>query len=119
MAHALGGYLDLPHGECNAMLLDHVIRFNMLKSSDKYQQIAQAIGIKTKGMTTQDCSRKVAQSISELRDRVHIMSRLSQVGVHSSDIPELAHHAFHDACIVTNPRQASIADIKAIYGEAM
>lgn len=25
MAHALGGYLDLPHGECNSILLQHVI----------------------------------------------------------------------------------------------
>ncbi|CAM3703823.1 Alcohol dehydrogenase 2 [Vibrio aerogenes CECT 7868] len=119
MAHALGGYLDLPHGECNAMLLDHVIRFNMNKSSDKYQQIAEAIGIRTKGMTLQDCTEKVALSIGEMRERVHIMSQLSRVGVHSSDIPELAKHAFHDACIITNPRQASIADIKTIYGEAM
>ncbi len=28
MAHSLGGYKDLPHGECNAMLLPHVIDFN-------------------------------------------------------------------------------------------
>ena len=29
MAHSLGGYLDLPHGECNAMLLEHVINYNL------------------------------------------------------------------------------------------
>lgn len=29
MAHSLGGYLDLPHGECNVLLLDHVVAFNV------------------------------------------------------------------------------------------
>jgi len=119
MAHSLGGYLDLPHGECNAMLLDHVIRFNMPNSCDKYQQIANAIGIDTRGMSTKQCTKQITQSICDLRDRVHIKNQLSRVGVNSSDIPDLAHHAFHDACIITNPREASVADIKVIYSEAM
>ncbi len=29
MAHSIGGYLDLAHGECNALLLEHVVRFNI------------------------------------------------------------------------------------------
>jgi alcohol dehydrogenase class IV len=28
MAHSLGGLLDLPHGQCNAMILDGVVDFN-------------------------------------------------------------------------------------------
>ena len=28
MAHSLGGFSDLPHGECNALLLAHVMEFN-------------------------------------------------------------------------------------------
>lgn len=28
LAHSLGGFLDMPHGECNALLLEHVVRFN-------------------------------------------------------------------------------------------
>jgi len=28
MAHSLGGALGLPHGECNAILLEHVVRYN-------------------------------------------------------------------------------------------
>lgn len=119
MAHALGGYLDLPHGECNAMLLDHVIRYNMSASSDKYRQVASAIGIDPKRMTTSVCNERITRAVGQLRDKVNINNRLSNIGVHSTDIPELAKHAYHDACIVTNPRQASIADIKALFSEAM
>ncbi|MDC0612619.1 iron-containing alcohol dehydrogenase [Vibrio sp.] len=119
MAHSLGGYLDLPHGECNALLLDHVIRFNMKNSGERYKQIAHAIGLDTSGLSTVQCTNRITQMISDLRDRVGIVNRLSLVGVHTTDIPDLANHAYNDACIVTNPRHASLADIKAIYGEAM
>ena len=119
MAHALGGYLDLPHGECNAMLLDHVIGFNMPSSQEKFRYIAEILGIHTKGMTTKECGKQITDAIRDLRNKVEITDRLSRVGVHSSDISELAQHAYHDACIITNPRQASVADLKAIFSEAM
>ncbi len=40
MAHSLGGLLDLPHGLCNAILLDHVIDFNFETAPDKFRQSA-------------------------------------------------------------------------------
>jgi len=39
--------------------------------------------------------------------------------VRSADIPDLAQHAINDACLVTNPRRATVADVKAIYAEAI
>lgn len=119
MAHSLGGYLDLPHGECNALLLDHVIRYNMANSHGRYKQIADALGIDARGMTEKECSKHITEDIVSLRQQLGIVDGLSTVGVHSCDIPELAYHAFNDACIVTNPRHTSLADLKVIYGEAM
>ena len=119
MAHSLGGYLDVPHGECNALLLDHVVRFNMPKSGDRYQKIAQLMGIDTRGIREKILCKRITEEFSQLRTQLGISERLSKIGVHSSDIPELASHAVNDACIVTNPRIASLGDIKAIYSEAM
>jgi alcohol dehydrogenase len=31
----------------------------------------------------------------------------------------LANHAYKDACLVTNPRHANLADLETIYREAM
>jgi len=119
MAHSLGGYLDLPHGECNALLLDHVLRFNMVGGGERYFAIANAMGIDTRGMSVQECTKRVTQQIMDIRARLGIANKLSLVGVNSSDIPELATHAYSDACLVTNPRDASMADLKVLYGEAM
>ncbi|SBS29131.1 Alcohol dehydrogenase 2 [Marinomonas aquimarina] len=119
MAHSLGGYLNLAHGECNALLLDHVLRFNMQAGGKRYYAIAAAMGIDTRGMMIAECTKRVTQQIIALRNRLGIADRLSLVGVNSSDIPELAAHAYNDACLVTNPRMASMADLKVLYGEAM
>jgi alcohol dehydrogenase class IV len=45
MAHSLGGFLDLPHGECNALLLEHVIDFNFDAAIERYVSIGRVMGL--------------------------------------------------------------------------
>lgn len=119
LSHPLGGYLDLAHGECNALLLEHVIRFNASTASERYRQIAEAMGIDTRGMSSDEAVRRVTEAILALRIRIGVFDSLGSRGVRAADIPELASHAVTDACLVTNPRRATVDDIKAIYGEAL
>jgi alcohol dehydrogenase class IV len=119
LAHSLGGFLDLPHGECNALLLEHVVRFNITEAPIRYAQIGEAMGIDMRGMTEREQARQITETLAALRTRVGIRDSLAARGVRSSDIPELAGHAVEDACIVTNPRFATVADVQAIYGEAI
>ena len=119
LAHSLGGYLDLPHGECNALLLEHVTRFNMAGASDRFRQIGEAMGVDSRGMNDQELSRRITEALSMLRKRVGIVDSLAARGVRAGDIPELAVHAINDACIVTNPRHVVVGDVKSIYGEAL
>lgn len=113
MAHSLGGYLDMPHGESNALLLDHVIRFNYPAASERYQRIASALGLTDHG------ERSLTGAIAALRERCDIHNGLSTRGVTRGTIEDLAPHAERDACIFTNPRRATLADIKTIYAEAL
>lgn len=119
LSHPLGGYLDLPHGECNALLLEHVIRFNLEAAPERYRKIAEAIGIDTRGMDTRELIKRITEAIMALRLRVGVLDSLGARGVRTADIPDLAGHAVKDACLVTNPRRARIDDIKAIYSEAL
>ncbi|MFT3848450.1 MAG: iron-containing alcohol dehydrogenase [Propionivibrio sp.] len=119
LAHSLGGFLDLPHGECNALLLEHVVRFNISEAPGRYAQIGEAIGLDLRGMSERERARRITEALSALRHRVGIRDSLAVRGVRSGDIPELAGHAVNDACIVTNPRYATVADVQAIYGEAI
>ena len=118
MAHGLGGLLDLPHGECNALLLEHVVAFNFSAATKRYCRIAETLGIDTNGRTESRIKQALLSRIHDLRKAAGIGNSLSQCGVSSSDIPLLARNAIHDACMVTNPCQPSIRDIEAIYEAA-
>lgn len=119
MAHSLGGFLDLPHGECNALLLEHVVRFNVGAAPDRYGKIGEVIGIDMRGMTESKRAQRIISALEAMRIRVGVVDGLSTRGVRGADIAELASHAVADACLVTNPRRASIGDLKAIYGDAL
>ncbi len=119
MAHSLGGLLDLPHGECNSVLLEHVIAFNFSAVADKYNMIGEAMGLDLRGMSTTDKKKTVLSFVNNLRKSIAINRTLGEMGVRTSDIHSLAIKAVKDICIYTNPRKATVRDIEVIYEEAL
>jgi alcohol dehydrogenase class IV len=119
MAHSLGGLLDLPHGACNAMLLDSVVDFNFPAVPERYREIAEVFGLNTAEMSDETLRAELVAALRAFRSSAGVDRRLSDYGVTSSDLPKLAANALDDACIVTNPRVPTAADIEAIYGQAL
>jgi len=119
MSHSLGGLLDLPHGQCNAMLLDGVIDFNYGHAEQRYQDVAAAMGIETGGLPASEIRERLRTELRRLREAVGFRDTLSRSGVHRTEVHELAEFALDDACVVTNPRQANQRDIEAIYEESL
>lgn len=115
MAHSLGGQYDLPHGECNAILLEKVVPFNYSAAPDKYDRLAEALGVE-KGKFQQDERAEVLSSaVVDLRRKVGISKGLEAMGVSPADLPTLAGFAYRDPCLATNPRPATIEQIEEIY----
>ncbi len=119
MAHSLGGYLDLPHGECNAILLDHVVAFNLSATPERFDAIAQAMGLDLRGLNSSERGKLLLDTIRGLKNSVGIDRNLGEIGVNRSDLKQLSKHAVSDACLVTNPRPAKTAELEAIYEEAL
>ena len=119
MAHSLGGLLDLPHGQCNAVLLQHVVAFNHTASPERFARVGDALGLNLQGMTTSRQKTAVVSEIKRLREEVGVYHTLGQMGVNRSDIPQLAKNALNDACMVTNPRCPNQRDIEVVYEEAL
>lgn len=119
MAHSLGGLLDLPHGECNSILLDHVVAFNYPDAAERYADIGRAMGLGLEGQTAQDGRQVVLQGIAEMKKAAGIFSTLGERGVKTSDVGQLAANAIVDPCMVTNPRKPVQRDIEVIYEEAL
>jgi alcohol dehydrogenase len=119
MAHALGGWMDLPHGDCNAMLLEHVINFNFDSAPDRYRSIGKAFGMHLEGLSPEESKIQMVASIKLFRQSAGLTHSLKDFGVDKAKIRELARFAFKDPCLVTNPIQPTIEDIERIYERAL
>ncbi len=119
MAHSLGGTLDLAHGECNAMLLDHVVAFNFDASPERFRVIAAALAMDVRGLSSKELKNALMAEISAFKLAVGITQHLTHKGVARSDVPVLSSKALTDACMLTNPRKASKRDVEVIFEEAM
>ncbi|MCC7550539.1 MAG: iron-containing alcohol dehydrogenase [Methanobacterium sp.] len=119
MAHSLGGFLDLPHGECNALLLDHVIEFNFEAEVKKYKDISTALGLNIDELDDKAVKKVLINKIRDLKVESDVNKPLKDVGVSMGDIPQLAHKTMNDACIITNPRRPTIKDVEEIFKNAL
>ena len=118
MAHSLGGYKDLPHGECNALLLPHVVDFNFAAATERFRIIAETMGLDSRGMSTSEIRAWLIKAVTGLRNALGIRDGLAAKGIRAGDIPVLSDKAVLDPCLVTNPKTASKRDIQVIYEEA-
>ena len=119
MAHSLGGALDIAHGECNAILLDHVIEFNIPAAPERFEHIATAMGLDLRGMTSGQKKSTLLNHVRELKKATGIVRTLNELGVGRGDVNFLTDHALKDPCMVTNPRKVSPRDIEVVYEESL
>ncbi|WP_407438945.1 L-threonine dehydrogenase [Lelliottia sp.] len=119
MAHQLGGFYDLPHGVCNAILLPHVQTFNSKAAAPRLRDCAQAMGVDVSQMTAEQGAQACIAEIRSLARKVNIPAGLRDLNVKEADFPILATNALKDACGFTNPIQATHDEIMAIYRAAL
>lgn len=119
MAHQLGGFYDLPHGVCNAILLPHVEAFNAKISAARLKDVAAAMGVDVVAMNEEEGSNAAIEAIKSLSKSINIPAGLKELGVKEEDFGTLATNALKDACGATNPIQASHEEIVGIFANAM
>ncbi|WP_442512906.1 L-threonine dehydrogenase [Pseudomonas promysalinigenes] len=118
MAHQLGGYYDLPHGVCNAVLLPHVQRFNATVCAARLRDVAKAMDVKVCALDETQGAGAAISAIEQLAAAVGIPAGLAELGAKFEDVGILAHNALKDACGLTNPRPASQDEIEGIFRAA-
>ncbi|MCM0759238.1 iron-containing alcohol dehydrogenase [Sporomusa sphaeroides DSM 2875] len=120
MAHQLGGFYDLPHGVCNAILLPAVEDYNAKVVPERFVEIAKAMGKNVTGLSSTDAAAAALTAIRELSADIGIPAGLKDLkGFKESDIPTLAVNALKDVCGLSNPKQATQEEIEAIYRAAI
>ncbi|MDA8387420.1 MAG: iron-containing alcohol dehydrogenase [Nitrospiraceae bacterium] len=117
MAHSLGGYMDIPHGQCNAILLGPVMGFNYESARQRYEAIAEAMGLRPGAAGRGE--KPLLGALEALKRALKVDTPLGALGVSRSDIPELAINAINDPCLATNPRRPSQKDVEGLYEQAL
>ena len=119
IAHQLGGFYNLPHGVCNAILLPHVCRYNLTARTERFAKIAELLGANVEGLSKRDAAEKAISVIEGLSKDLNIPSGFRELGAKDEDIEILAKNAMLDVCAATNPRKATLEEIKQIITNAM
>lgn len=117
MAHQLGGFYDLPHGVCNAVLLPVVQEFNAQAVPHLYVDMAEALGAGS-GLPAERAVPAVLGAIRQLSADVGIPRNLKELGVKPEDFDVLAANSLKDACGFTNPRPATHDEIVGLFRQA-
>ena len=119
MAHQLGGFYDLPHGVCNAILLPHVQEYNSQVSANRLKDVASFMGVDVSNMTDEKGAKACINEINSLSKAINIPSGIKELGAKEEDFDTLANNALKDACGLTNPKQATHEEIVNIFKKAL
>ena len=109
----LGGHFNIPHGIANAIMLPHVMAYNLSSCPQKFGDIANALDKKNNEPA------EAVESVYQLRKALNIPV-LRSYNIETEDIPSLAKDALgRNSNCVTNPREVTEEDAKELYKRAL
>lgn len=96
-----------------------MVQFNAQSVADRYAKLARQCGIGGSGDAI--AVRNLVSALRRLRKTLRLPDTLKQAGIQDlqQKMPQILHSAMQDACLQTNPRPASEADLQGILQEAM
>ncbi|NUT77931.1 iron-containing alcohol dehydrogenase [Pseudomonas sp. C1C7] len=120
LAYPLGGHFHIPHGLANALVLPHVLRFNLPVAAADYAELVPLIlGRRLKAGDRHDQAEQFVAELAQLGPRCGLPARLRDTAVTRDSLARLAADAMQQQrLLVNNPREVSEADALAIYEAA-
>ena len=119
MSHPVGAQFEVHHGTANAILLPHVMEFNLPACFTKFANIATALGTETNDLNPREAAVAAIDTIWEMNHDLGIPENLGAVGVRSRAIPSMARLAMESPNVDVNPRKTSREDIAQIFKRAL
>ncbi len=119
LAYPLGTEYHLTHGRTNAIMLPHVMRFNLAGSAPKYARVAALMGRNVAGLSPLAAAGQAVEAVLELLQAIGVSYRLRDYGIPPADLPRLVQGAMKQARLfVPNPRDLFEKDVVSIYEAA-
>jgi alcohol dehydrogenase class IV len=118
LSYPLGGEFHVAHGLSNAVLLPHVMRFNMGAAVEKYAETAVALGAE-EGSDNYETASNGIEKIFELCEKLNVPPKLSTLNIPYDALYRMAKSAIKvDRLLKNNPRKITLEDAQQIYKNA-
>jgi alcohol dehydrogenase class IV len=119
LAYPIGGFFHVPHGLSNALVLTHVLRFNLPNARDAYAEIAADAFPELAAVPFADRADGFVEALADLGVELRIPQMLREVKITQDALPTLAREAMKQTrLLVNNPRPVTEQDALAIYRAA-
>ena len=117
MAHTLSAHFDTPHGVACAMLLPIAMEFNKPVVTERLAKVAEAMGVDTTGMSTEEAADAAIAAVKQLSVDVNIPTVCEAIT--EDELDTLTKDAMADACFPGNPREATYDDVMGMFRQIM
>lgn len=125
IGHATGAVAHVPHGLAMSLYLPYVLEYNIDVNGDRIADLLLYLAGAEVYAATPATKRaqKAIEHIRAMRDtlyeRTKLPRTLQETGkVEKSQLNEIAQKALDDGSIIYNPKEANLADLKAILEKA-
>ena len=108
ISHMVGAEFNTHHGNTNAILLPVVLRFNLPGMDEKVRRMAEAMEI------SDHSAAGFIAAIEVILDEIRIPKSLSEIGVPMDCAERIAVKALKDSAAKTNPRSASLGEVREL-----
>ena len=113
ISHMVGAEFNTHHGNTNAILLPVVLRFNLPGMDAKVRRMAEAMEISDHSVAG------FISAVESILDEIHIPRSLSEIGVPIECAERIAAKALKDSAAKTNPRLASLDEVRVLIETAI
>ena len=119
LAYPVGTEYHLSHGRSNAILLPHVMRYNLSGNPEKYAMIASLMGKDVEGLSAVEAAEFSVEAVEDLLATVGISYHLRDYGIPEQAISKLVEGGMKFARLfILNPRDLNEQDVRSVYEEA-
>ena len=116
LAYPLGGKYRIPHGLSNAILLPHVMKFNLDVAQAKFKDIAIAMGLNVADLSEKMAAKTMIENLYSLVRDLNIQFGLKDKGITEADLDIMVESASKVTRLLDNNNKVMTkSDIRAIY----
>ncbi len=119
ISQPVGGYYGVAHGVANAVILPHVMDYNLIGNAQRFADIAAAMGEDTTGLTVMEAARLAPAAVRALSKDIGIPETFKELGVTDEYVDGVVEDTFKSGNVPVNPVKVTREAVKSILRKSI